>query len=790
MDHLPPNQAEIMTAELKPSPYDSKENKAPIFPFDTRLSFAPLIRHWETLRKSPNTAHALLAESLFERLEHAPAMWETIEDESVLLQHQDIVDILVSGLIPATRNEVQLSFISKPFNPKGFYFTPPFQAMVEAKKEGFLAKKHPESINTYLMIRPGVEILNRIYGQEISYDNPTIFTFQSPETGLTKHYKSEMDLRFTEIKAVKPIQPLSAVQINQILHNLFDLDLWRTYIPPDAFEFQGVVLINLIEVTEEEAISQLKYILLEKDAVVKEESIKKIETQLRTIFRLPDLRFGITALDCDRRSYSIFPYYLQNSFLSDFTDNPLDKAFNGSMYCAMCEQGQPILVENLEKSAYHTPLEKALLAKGIKNILLAPIKDNQGQVIGVLELGSPQTCEINSLVMVRLADILPLFSISVERKREEANNQIEAVIREQYTAVHPSVEWAFTESAAKLIGDRNREGTSARINPIVFHEVFPLYGQIDIVGSSKIRNEAIRDDLLENLDQAARVIRLAYDQLGYPLLDQLLMKVLQAREDIQSGIGSGDEGRILDLLHTEVEPFFAEIKGKSPELIQAVASYQQLLDPELGMIYNIRKKYEDSVAEINDMVSECLDKAEVMAQDMLPHYFEKYKTDGVEYNMYLGQSLLRNKSFDAIQLKNFRLWQLLLMCEVTRKVAKLRPQLPTPLTTAQLVLVHNSPLDIRFRMDEKRFDVDGAYNVRYEILKKRVDKALVEGTGERLTLSGKIAIVYTQDKEEWEYDTYLEYLVKKGHIEPEIERLKLASLQGVSGLRALRITVK
>ncbi len=33
-------------------------------------------------------------------------------------------------------------------------------------------------------------------------------------------------------------------------------------------------------------------------------------------------------------------------------------------------------------------------------------------------------------------------------------------------------------------------------------------------------------------------------------------------------------------------------------------------------------------------------------------------------------------------------------------------------------------------MDEKRFDVDGAYNARYEIVKKRIDKAYVkEATG-------------------------------------------------------------
>jgi len=50
------------------------------------------------------------------------------------------------------------------------------------------------------------------------------------------------------------------------------------------------------------------------------------------------------------------------------------------------------------------------------------------------------------------------------------------------------------------------------------------------------------------------------------------------------------------------------------------------------------------------------------------------------------------------------------------------PDLPIKLDIASLVLVHTSPISIRFRMDEKRFDVDGSYNARYEILKKRIDK--------------------------------------------------------------------
>jgi hypothetical protein len=116
-------------------------------------------------------------------------------------------------------------------------------------------------------------------------------------------------------------------------------------------------------------------------------------------------------------------------------------------------------------------------------------------------------------------------------------------------------------------------------------------------------------------------------------------------------------------------------------------------------------------------------------------------------------------------------------------------RLPLPLDTTQLVLVHTTPLALRFRFDEKQFDVDGAYDLRYEIIKKRIDKAVIGGTRERLTQPGKIAIVYSQAGEAAEYQEYLAFLQREGYLTGEIEKLELEELQGAPGLRALRVSV-
>ena len=105
-------------------------------------------------------------------------------------------------------------------------------------------------------------------------------------------------------------------------------------------------------------------------------------------------------------------------------------------------------------------------------------------------------------------------------------------------------------------------------------------------------------------------------------------------------------------------------------------------------------------------------------------------------------------------------------------------------------MAFSSPLTIRFRMDEKLFDVDGSYNARYEVVKKRIDKSHIKNSEERITQENKITIVYAQNSEKVEYMKYLKYLIAKGLLEEEIEKFDVEELQSISGLKALRVTIK
>src|SRR5690606_38416737 len=118
-----------------------------------------------------------------------------------------------------------------------------------------------------------------------------------------------------------------------------------------------------------------------------------------------------------------------------------------------------------------------------------------------------------------------------------------------------------------------------------------------------------------------------------------------------------------------------------------------------------------------------------------------------------------------------------------------RREYPSTVNVASMVSVFNKPLTIQFRTDEKQFDVYGTYNASYEVVKKRVDKAFVRGTNERVTVNGKLTIIYSQKEDEQSYLQYIKFLQFKKVFGSPIELLELEDLQGIAGLKAIRVPV-
>ena len=762
-----------------------------IFPFKTSLSFEPIIAYWQAREKDANPGVALLARSIGEKVAAQAWCRGPITDLSVLECACDLVDTLMLAMFPPASFEWDISGAIVPFQRYSFYHTPRFAEVLLTSAK---TVKQPLNIDAYTIevntARMAYQlILDKVYGVQMPHQGNIIFTVPDYSIGLYRHFSIEFNSTFLDVRVVGDKPELTSEQIDQLTRHPYRTDLWRQLLPPETFELEGFNILHLVDVTDQEILSQLKYDLLERHVLQASDRLEQIQEKLRVLFKRPFLQLGIAAYSQKKRAFVDFGRKINHSFLTKQLHNQDASSGFRQIYKELWQNRQPLVLEDVETAAIPEDLRQQILSIGIRSAILAllPYGDD---TVGLLELGSPNVGDLDEFDLETVAQFLPLFAVAVKRNAEEIQTRVQAIIKEKFTAIHPSMEWRFTNAAENLLQKLEDGNRNAEMEDIVFHDVYPLHGSCDIRGSSTARSEAIQGDLIEHLNLANKVLKKASEFQALPILDELKFYVNKNLRRLRQSLISGDEVSIFESLKSEMEPLFQYLSQHTPELRPVIKEYWSNIDPELGILYKRRKAFEQSTTLLNDAVSDYLDEEEAKAQQMYPHYFQRFKTDGVEYNIYVGASLVENKPFDLVFLKNLRLWQLLTMVEVTRRTIALKPKLPFPLDTTQLILIHSQPLAIRFRQDERQFDVDGAYNIRYEIIKKRIDKATVQGSGERLTQPGHIALVYSQQREADEYSEYLDYLQDRGLLEPEIEELELEELQGVKGLLALRVKVK
>lgn len=754
------------------------------FPFRRVLSLEPLIEHWRERARVGSALEAEHAALILRGVEEAPELGRPIVDTGVIERHRPLIEEMIAAFFPRGRADDARGGAFAPYLFEPVYVTPAFRrdGLIEAFREW---ERRPEIV-LGKPITAYNYVLERFYGLRPGFDLTLSLNTRDADTGLDRFFNLVLDRRFTRIELRGELPRLSDSDLERLVSDCLDLDLWRALLPPDRFEYHGLMLLEATEVTEQEALVALTRELLRNDAMASAERLDQLQGWVRTLLREPALQLGLICLHHDEIERIADAHPMGRSLLMSEGAAPECPFKENSFYGQVLRERRVVTVRDLAHGGVPSAFEQHLLDLRFRNLLIAPLQ-LEGRMVGLLELASPNPGDVHILSTRKLEKVLGLFATAMKRALDDEETRIQAVIKQQYTAIHPAVEWRFRQAARRHI--HRADGRSPHAEEIVFPNVYSLYGLSDIRGSSSERGLAIQSDLLEQLE-AARAIMVAANRANpLPALSELDFRIARFAEQVRDHLNTGDEVRVHEFLKGEAEAVLDQVRGFAPEVAALVDAYRARLDPQLGVLYERRKAYEESVTLINAALATFLDEQEAHAQRMFPHYFEKYKTDGVDYNIYVGASLQEDGRFDPLYLRNLRLWQLMLMCAAVWRLRELEPTLPVPLGVAHLILAQDAPISIRFRADEKRFDVDGAYNVRYEIIKKRIDKARVKNTREALTQPGHIAIVYTQPKQALEYRQYIDYLQAAGYLERDVEELELEDLQGVRGLVALRVTV-
>ena len=756
---------------------------------DSKISFCSFVNYLQDNRSAVTDTKERFYNYLIEKFGEQTSLLNNEENLVSSADNDALLEMLSTSLFPAVADHDKISFaLAAPYQFRVFYYSDCFvKLFFDERKEHLLlpAGMSAEDLKNLECAMIYEHVLEKFYGIKLNDSPELVYPVIDPNTGMKRYYRIRYDRRFIDVHLKGKLPPIQDCAVCLNTFRIMDLEKQLVKMPLDLFEVKGFAVWVAEDVTITESLDGIKKILLRQDEC-DTGIIKDLKAAVHTVVGLNEVEVGLTPFVKINNEFVLDEECTSHGLIGKNwrTNDPESLETFGMVIGFLTGFPQPPPISNLtEQMLQMAPFLRPLYNEGARSFLMCPMRNSDG-LLGVLELASPVPNLLTHEVLARLESVIPLLSLAMLKNRESSHHKIEKLIKEKFTALQQPVEWKFEEVAWDHL--RNKDELTANV---VFKNVYPLYGAIDIRNSSHERSLAIQKDIRQHLLLIDTVLGKLEPLMQLPLLEGLKFKNEKIRASIEHTMTAQDEVHIQEFLQQEVEPVLNHLQKNNSKVQEIVDDYFNMVNDSTGVLYHYRCEYEDTLTTINDTVLRYLEAEEEIIQKSYPHYFEKYRTDGVEYNIYIGQSIAPNQPFDVLYLKNIRLWQLKSMAEVARITCRLLPSLKVPLQTTQLIFVHSQCISISFRRDERRFDVEGSYNIRYEVIKKRLDKVCIKDTGERLTQPGKIALAYSNQKEVQEYQQYIEFLQNKNILKPGIEFLELEELQGVKGLKAMRVNI-
>ncbi|MEM9008107.1 MAG: GAF domain-containing protein [Cyanobacteria bacterium P01_F01_bin.86] len=563
-----------------------------------------------------------------------------------------------------------------------------------------------------------------------------------------------------------PDTPMVMQQLNDR-----DAPLQRVWqlLNPETYQASGTILLEGMDVTDREVTQRLIHLLLARESILQPHRFQQANHLLRRLFRATDsliltaeedaatLYLGLESTDWTIHTLPVYT----------LKDSPLFQA---------ARRGTVLNLRDVTNHC-HSKCELLLRDRGVRSLLVLPLVvksarlKTSSRLLGLVAVMSQQPDVFDAIDEHYATTLAPALTIAMRH-----------TVNERFTHIHESVRWRFEEEA-----ERRSLGLPAE--PIIFGDVYPLYGISDIRGSSHERNRAIQKDLLEQFHLGLAIVEavcIATNDNAFAT--QFQTDLLDHIAELRASVTVDAEVTLLRYLQKNLEAHFGFFRTCSEDAAAAIAAYEAAKDPEQNCVYTARALYDQNIQNINQSLRDTWHRWQRTMQSVTRHYCDIEATDGIDHMLYAGAAI--DGTFTDFHLRSLRYEQLRAVCDCARTGFRLRDEHQTELRITHLVLVQDSTVDITHDENTERlFEVRGTRDTRYEIVKKRIDKAVDSRTQERITQPGCLTLVYSTNEEWKEYQEYVRYLQREGWVGSDIEQGSVEPLQGVTGLKFARVQV-
>jgi len=281
----------------------------------------------------------------------------------------------MSLVFPAASWERDFAAAMQPFGLRMVHATPSFRRLLldgEGVLQGWL-NLDPEVAAQGRLLRAYDAILRAHYGMTLDVDYPLIVGVRDPESGLERDFRLEFDTRFIEVRALRPLPVLDDETRQRLVRGEGAIQRLAELFPADTFEFSGFVVIRATDVTDQEVLSAIERDLIDKESIVSTDRFQELEDKLRTLLRRPALRLGLAAFHDERVFVLSYNSDMEHGCIFADTEHLKMSDFAGSVHDRAVSHGRPVVVDDLIDDPRRTRYEDGLLARGVRNVLVAPL---------------------------------------------------------------------------------------------------------------------------------------------------------------------------------------------------------------------------------------------------------------------------------------------------------------------------------------------------------------------------------------------------------------------------------
>src|SRR5690606_27395201 len=341
-------------------------------------------------------------------------------------------------------------------------------------------------------------ILERFYEIPTSTNK---LIYKLDEEGVDRYYELGVDFSFVDIqrKGKLPVIDLATLR-DKGEYCLEDVEPIFQLLDPRNFTFSGFTILTLEDKTATYVSDWLHTMIANLSQYKQEPFFGELHKILSTITGSKEISSSLLPV-LELNGYPIFSsdFTRDSVFFRELqkrnTAGEIDPATT-----AYLEKPYPVLY-GIEKSLdTEDRLFRELIEReGLASYISIPLKHRQ-RLVGFVELYSYVPNKLDKTTMMAWKTFIPLLTQLTAEIVFFFKNSLERIILNNFTALNPAVEWRFNEVAAGQLASYMREEEAPPMDKVRFEKVYPIYGAIDVKGSTQLRNRIYRKDNLSKID--------------------------------------------------------------------------------------------------------------------------------------------------------------------------------------------------------------------------------------------------------------------------------------------------